>query len=129
MIKIISDEINDFLEFLNAEYPRDASFYLHICEGHDSIQDPYTKGIAFGMFGRETNHCYVAGELEIEQILKTIAHEHKHFLQKCDELSFNEEDAENFADYMYNKFNCDIRKTTEECEDCGFCEKNKKGAL
>ena len=64
MIKIISDEINDFLEFLNAEYQRNESFYLHICEGHDSIQDTYTENLAFGMFNRETNHCYVVGNLE-----------------------------------------------------------------
>lgn len=123
MIKIISDELNDFLEFLNAEYPKDESFYLHICEGHDSIQDPYTEGIAFGMFGRENDECYVAGDLGIEQVLKTIAHEYKHFLQKYDSLNFDEDDAEIFANLIYNRFVCEIRKNVENCENCGFCEK------
>ena len=88
MIKIISDEINDFLELLQNEYSNDAPFYLHICEGCDSIQNPCTEGLAFGMFNRETNHCYVAGELEEEQVLKTIAHEYKHYVQKCEEIDF-----------------------------------------
>ena len=123
MIKIISDEINDFLEFLNSSYQSDESFYLHICEGHDSIQDPYTKNLAFGMFNRETNHCYVAGNLEEEQVIKTIAHEYKHFLQKCEEIEFNEEDAENFAEDIYKIFKCEIRIISDDCSDCGFCHK------
>lgn len=126
MIKIISDEINDFLEFLQNEYSNDAPFYLHICEGHDSIQDPYTEGLAFGMLNRETNHCYVAGEIEEEQVLKTIAHEYKHYIQKCEGINFDEEEAEDFADYMYDKFVCEIRQTIEECKDCGFCEKGER---
>jgi len=123
MIKIISDEINDLLEFLNAEYPKDESFYLHICEGHDSIQDPYTEGIAFGMFGRENDECYVAGDLGIEQVLKTIAHEYKHFLQKYDDMEFNEKDAEDFAEDIYKRFTCEIRNISEDCKYCGFCDK------
>ena len=123
MIKIINENVSDFIEFLNNEYPRDSPFYLHICEGCDSVQDPYTERLAFGMFNRETNHCYVAGDLEEEQVLKTIAHEYKHYIQKCSGVEFNEEDAENFADYMYDKFICEIRQTVEDCIDCGFCEK------
>jgi Zn-dependent peptidase ImmA (M78 family) len=122
MIKIISDEINDLLEFLNAEYPKDELFYLHICEGHDSIQDPYTEGLGFGMFNKETNHCYVAGDLEEEQVLKTIAHEYKHFLQKYDEVEFNEKEAEDFSDEIYKRFTCEIRQTVEDCIDCVFCD-------
>lgn len=123
MIKIINDEINDFIEFLNSEYPKDESFYLHICEGHDSIQDPYTDSLAFGMFGRQNDECYVAGDLETEQILKTIAHEYKHFLQKYDNVEFKEEEAENFAEDVYKRFICEIRIISEDCSDCGFCEK------
>ena len=125
MIKIISENVSDFIEFLNNEYPRDELFYLHICEGHDSIQDPHTERLGFGMFSKETNHCYVAGDLEEEQVLKTIAHEYKHFLQKCDMIDFNEDDAEDFAEMMYNKFMCGIRKFSEGCSDCKFC--NNKG--
>ena len=123
MIKIINDDVNDFINFLDKEYPRDKTFYLHICEGHDSIQDPYTEELGFGMFGKESNECYVAGDLEIEQVLKTIAHEYKHFIQKYDGVEFNEEDAENFADETYKRFVCEIRKTIEDCENCRFCQK------
>lgn len=122
MIKIISDEINNFIELLQTEYSNEAPFYLHICEDCDSVQDPYTEKLAFGMFNRKTNHCYVAGDLEEEQVLKTIAHEYKHYIQKCSSVEFDEDDAENFADYMYDKFICEIRKIIEDCEDCGFCE-------
>ena len=126
MIKIINENVSDFIEFLNNEYPRDELFYLHICEGHDSIQDPYTERLGFGMFSKETNHCYVAGDLEEEQVLKTIAHEYKHFLQKCDMIDFNEEDAEDFAEMIYNKFTCSIRTTIEDCYYCGFCKHEKE---
>ena len=125
MIKIINENVNDFIELLQKEYSNDAPFYLHICEDCDSIQDPYTERLGFGMFSKETNHCYVAGDLEEEQVLKTIAHEYKHFLQKCNMIDFNEDDAEDFAEMMYNKFVCDIRKFSECCSDCKFC--NNKG--
>ncbi len=122
MIKIISEEIDDFICLLEMEYVTDESFYLHICEGHDTIEDPETGKVAFGMFGIHNNHCYVAGDLPLEQLLKTIAHEYMHFIQKWEEKDINEDEAEDFADLMYNKFTCDIRSVICNCDECKFCE-------
>ena len=55
------------LKLLESDYCAKEPFYIHICEGCDTIEDP-SGGIAFGMFNRFTNHCYVAGELEEEQL-------------------------------------------------------------
>lgn len=104
MIKIISKEIDDFINLLEEEYVTDDEFYLHICEGCDTIEDPETGDVAFGMFGMHNNHCYVAGDLPIEQILKTIAHEYMHFIQKVESRETDEEEAESYADLMYKKY-------------------------
>jgi hypothetical protein len=122
MIKIIDDCINDFILFLNENYPMEQIVYLHLCEGFDTIQDPNNEGIAFGMFGNENDEIYVACDIPKEQILKTIAHEYKHFMQKYNNEPYNEEDTENFADDIFNKFNCEIRNYQENCKDCGFCK-------
>lgn len=121
MIKLISDEIDEFLQLLDMEYYTDESFYLHIAEDCDSIEDPTNNELAFGMFGNHNNHCYIAGNLELEQVLKSIAHEYMHFIQKDKGLEYNEEDAENFAELMYDKFNCEIRNIICDCEECKFC--------
>ena len=125
MIKIINDEIDDFLKFLESDYCAKDPFYIHICEGYDTIEDP-NGGVAFGMFNRFTNHCYIASELEEEQLLKTIAHEYKHFIQKCRNGEFNENEAEDYAELMYDKFKCDIRNIICDCDECEFCEKNRR---
>ena len=121
MIKVINDDIDDFLKFLDEKYPVTQKVYIHICEGFDTIQEPDTENVAFGMFGNESDHIYVAGDIQIEQILKTVAHEYKHFLQKYSSESYSENEAENFADKVYKEFFCDIRRTQEDCSDCGFC--------
>lgn len=125
MIKIINDDINDFLRFLDENYPIEQNVYIHICEGFDTIQEPNTENVAFGMFGNNNDHIYVAGNIPKEQILKTIAHEFKHFVQKYSNQEYNESDAENFADKIYKEFICGIRKYQESCDDCGFCEVDK----
>lgn len=122
MIKTISDEIDDFLKFLDKKYPVKQNVYIHICEGFDTIQEPNTENVAFGMFGNDNDHIYVAGDIPIEQILKTIAHEYKHFVQKYSSEPYNENEAENFADKIYKEFYCDIRRFQENCNKCGFCE-------
>lgn len=122
MIKIINDDIDDFLKFLEEKYPINQNVYIHVCEGFDSIQEPDTENVAFGMFGNNNDHIYVAGDIPKEQILKTLAHEYKHFIQKYSNEEYSESNAEDFADKIFNEFNCDIRKLQEICGDCGFCE-------
>ena len=122
MIKIIDNCINDFILFLNENYPMEQSVYLHLCEGYDSIQDPNTGSFGFGMFGNKNDEIYVACNIPKEQILKTIAHEYKHFIQKYSELPYSENEAEDFADKAFEEFNCEIRQHQEECKDCGFCK-------
>lgn len=125
MIKIINDDIDDFLKFLNKKHPLKQNVYIHICEGFDTIQEPDTTNVAFGMFGNNSDNIYVAGDIPNEQILKTIAHEYKHFMQKYSNEDYNEIDAEDFADKVYNEYKCDIRRLQESCNECGFCEVDK----
>lgn len=127
MLRIINDDIDDFLKFLDENYPVKQNVYIHICEGFDTIQEPNTENTAFGMFGNNNDNIYVAGDIPMEQILKTIAHEYKHFIQKYSGQEYNEKEAEDFADRVYKEFNCDIRKYQEDCNDCGFCDVQNNG--
>jgi hypothetical protein len=122
MIKIINDNIDDFIKYLNERYPIDKTVYIHICEGFDTIEEPDTDNVAFGMFGNHNDNIYIAGDIPEEQIFKTIAHEYKHFIQKYTTSVYDEKEAEDFADKIYNEFTCDIRTYAESCNDCNFCE-------
>jgi Zn-dependent peptidase ImmA (M78 family) len=104
MIKIINENINNFITYLNNNYSIDQTAYVHICEGFDTIQEPETDNVAFGMFGNYNDHIYIAGDMPEEQVLKTIAHEYKHFIQKYSDAAFDENEAENFADMIYQEF-------------------------
>ena len=126
MIKIINDDINDFINFLDEKYSINQNVYIHICEGFDTIQEPETENVAFGMFGNSNDHIYVAGNIPVEQILKTIAHEYKHFTQKYLSEQYDENDAEDFAEKVYKEFYCDIRSFQENCNECRFCEVNNE---
>ena len=136
MIKIINEEINEFIEFLNKYYPLSMNIFIHFVEDTECIEipdkeDEYSYGITiFEKSNKESPNIYISTEIpNDEDILHIIAHEYAHCIQWCNLKELDENEANDLADFYIERFNCDIRKTTEECEDCGFCEKNKKGVL
>jgi hypothetical protein len=61
MIKIISDDVDDFLKFLDENHHINHNVYIHVCEGFDTIQEPDTENTAFGMFGNNSDHIAATG--------------------------------------------------------------------
>ena len=102
MIKILNEEISRVISYLNLKYPTDKDVFLHICEGYDTIETP--DGMGFGVFvkpesSEQVPAIYIAGDMPNDdfQIIETLAHEYKHFMQYCNGEEFSEEQAENLA--------------------------------
>lgn len=108
MIKFVNEEINKTVAFLNSEYPTQKDVFIHVCEGYDTIETP--DGVGFGVFVKpesknETPTIYIAGDMPNNdfQIVETIAHEYRHFMEWCNNEEFSEEQAEDFAKEVVEK--------------------------
>lgn len=103
MLEIVSSDFLKATNYLIDNYPTDKRLIVHVMEGYDTIETPTGKG--FGVFIPETLEIYIAGDMpgESENLIKTLAHEFKHFLQYCDGKPFNETEAEKFAEEIYKK--------------------------
>lgn len=120
MIRIINHKIDCFIRFLNGylevskEIP---DVNIHLLEESDTIEAPSGES-SFGLFNTETNDIYIACGSEVmdnEQIIKTIAHEYMHVIQKYTEIKssvstiitnsiYDEDKADKFAEDVYRKF-------------------------
>lgn len=108
MIKFVNEEINKTVAFLNSEYPTQKDVFIHVCEGYDAIETP--DGFGFGVFAKpesetEIPAIYIAGDMPNDdfQIVETIAHEYRHFMQWCNNEELSEEQAEDFAKEVVEK--------------------------
>lgn len=103
MLEIVSSDFLKATNYLIDNYPTDKRLIVHVMEGYDTIETPTGKG--FGVFIPETLEIYIAGDMpgESEDLIKTLAHEFKHFLQYCDGKPFNETEADEFAEEIYKK--------------------------
>ena len=108
MIKFVNVEISKTITFLNSEYPTQRDVFIRVCEGYDTIETP--DGFGFGVFVKPKSHeeapaIYIAGDMPNDdfQIVKTIAHEYRHFMQWCNGEEFSEEQAEDFAKEVVEK--------------------------
>lgn len=93
--------INRTIEYLKRNYPQEQNIDVIICEGYDCIEGPDgTKG--FGVFIPSESKIYLATDVpEWETgLIETTAHEYKHFMQHCEGMPFDEEEAEAFALYI-----------------------------
>lgn len=102
MIKFVNERIYETIHFLNMRYSTDKDVYIHICEGYDTIETP--EGVGFGVFHvpqseNEKPCIYIAGDMPNDdfQLVETIAHEYKHFMQWCKGEAFSEKEADLFA--------------------------------
>lgn len=102
MIKISNPHIDAAIQYLNESYPTEKTVFLHICEGYDVIETPDGRG--FGVFvapnaEEDTPAIYIAGDMPNDdfQMVGTLAHEYKHFLQYCSGEEYAEDQAEEFA--------------------------------
>lgn len=102
MIKISNPDIDRTIKYLNENYPTEKEVFLHICEGYETIETP--DGMGFGVFVKpnsdnEVPMIYIAGDMPNDdfQVIETLAHEYRHFMQYCNGEEFSEEQAEEFA--------------------------------
>lgn len=103
MIKFVNKQIYETVHYLNMRYSTGKDVYLHICEGFDTIETP-DGGSGFGVFRvpqevGEEPCIYIAGDMPNDefQIIETLAHEYKHFMQWCKGEDLSEEEADMFA--------------------------------
>lgn len=103
MLEIISSNFLKASNYLIDNYPQDKTAIVHVMEGYDTIETP--EGFGFGVFVPEKLEIFIAGDMPggEESLIKTLAHEYKHFMQYCEGKPFNEEEAEEFAEKIYKK--------------------------
>lgn len=70
----------------------------------------FPDGMGFGVFVKpeipeQVPEIYIAGDMPNDdfQIVKTLAHEYKHFMQWCNNEEFSEEQAECFSKEVIDK--------------------------
>lgn len=93
--------INKTIEYLKKNYPQEQNIEAVICEGYDCIEGP-DGTMGFGVFVPSELKIYLATDVpEYDYaLIETTAHEYKHFMQYCEGMPFDEEEAEAFAMYI-----------------------------
>lgn len=121
MLEIISSNFLKASNYLADNFPTDKRLIVHVMEGYDTIETP--DGMGFGVFVPETLEIYIAGDMteKEEGLIRTLAHEFKHFIQYCDGKPFDELEAEEFAEEIYKKVTS--AEETPVCEYCKIPEK------
>lgn len=98
-------------------YPTDKEAYIHICEGYDTIEVNGQVGFGVSRIPENANEnfeIWVAGDMDSEMLITTIAHEYKHFMQCCNGDTFNEDEAEKFANKIFEELTVRRKDVFEE---------------
>ena len=79
MLEIVNSDFLKATNYLIDNYPTDKRLIVHVMEGYDTIETPTGKG--FGVFIPEKLEIFIAGDMpgESKDLIKTLAHEFKHF--------------------------------------------------
>ncbi len=110
MLEIARSNFLKASNYLIDNYPQDKKAIVHVVEGYDTIETP--EGFGFGVFVPEKLEIFIAGDMPggEESLIKTLAHEYKHFMQYCEGKPFNEEEAEEFAEEIYKKITQEVKE-------------------
>lgn len=110
MLEIASSNFLKASNYLIDNYPQNKRAIVHVAEGYDTIETP--GGVGFGVFVPETLEIFIAGSMQggEESLIKTLAHEYRHFMQHCEGKPFNEEEAEEFAEEIYKKITQEVKE-------------------
>lgn len=129
MLEVASSDFLKAANYLRDHFPISENLTVHVVKGYDTIETPTGKG--FGVFVPETLEIYIAGEMPEKEdgLIKTLAHEFKHYLQYRDKKPFDEAEADAFAEEIYKKIKRQqddpqkARKQLYECiETCLDCD-------
>lgn len=107
MIRTSNKVIDKTIQYLNSKYSTKEDVYIKIAEGYDVIEANQDGDRGFGVFDADNNVIVIASEMEDEELIRTISHEYRHFMQKCNgakkESDYDEKDAEEFSDKILNE--------------------------
>lgn len=106
MIRISNKIIDKTIKYLNDNYPTKEDVYIRIAEGFEVVSDPITGECGFGALNTEYKIIFIPSIMENNELIRTIAHEYRHFMQMCDGVDFDENDAEEFADRIVKELEC-----------------------
>lgn len=104
MIQFFSKEISYFAEFISDN--RVPPVNLFVIPNSDSLVTEEGE-YCFGMYIPEENRIILAEGVEDEikeSILVTLAHEYCHHIQHCNGKEYNEDEAENYAELMLERW-------------------------
>lgn len=74
---------------------------IYIAEGYDTIEGE-DGNVGFGVYVPDENQIYVAGDVEDEIRARALFHEIGHWVQAMCGRPFNEDEANEFSDIVYN---------------------------
>lgn len=111
MIRLSNKTISNTIAYLNDMYPSEQEVIIHICEGYDCVE--INGQVGFGVSHvpdseNEQFEIWIAGDMPDDLLITTIAHEFKHFLQYCNSQEFDEDEAEKFANKIFQELS--VRK-------------------
>lgn len=121
MIHTIPSWLQKAVTWLNQKYPNEEDVNLTILYGYDSVCDPKEAGTGFAIYNILDKNIYIADPKEIQKscdiseedakitTIESLFHEYRHHQQNLQGLPFDEEDAEQFAEVMYEQYEEDIK--------------------
>ena len=75
--------------------------HVFIAEGYDSIKSEDGR-TGFGVYDPENKQIFIAGAVPDEVFIKVLLHELMHWVQDISGYAFNEDEANAFAENIYN---------------------------
>lgn len=106
----------DTIYYLLKHYPRNQNITFTIFLDNDAVtvEDAEDDVYGFGVYLPEIERAYIAGKVHNPEIVSaTIAHEYKHYMQFCDEQSYDEDEAESFAQQVLKQIEKEKEKENE----------------
>lgn len=90
---------------------------IHIMHGYDSLEAPDgTK--CFGVYLKGENEIYAASDIPDNQLFHTIAHEYCHYLQELENREFDEEEADTYANMLFDTEDHDKQIRADAIDEC-----------
>jgi hypothetical protein len=74
---------------------------IYVADGYDTVADE-DGNVGFGVYVPDENQIYVAGDVEDEIRAKALLHELCHWVQAMCGRSFDEDEANEFSDIVYD---------------------------
>jgi len=98
---------------------------IYIADGYDTIEGE-DGNVGFGVYVPDENQIYVAGDVEGEIRARALLHEICHWVQAMCGRSFDEDEANEFSDIVYDALPS-AQPEIIRCKDCEYGEQDEVG--